>query len=324
MRIKVLSLLVVIVMVFSLASCQGGQPAEKVEDNTIAGESGKTDTAGESKTTGRADTLEDSDDEYGSGVFGDADETEFPDEARQDELSRPGEADDDWGGDAGESQAPGDDTEEGDVTPADSFLAYTDIKDELLFLVSDALRSRDETISEVEGLYFLFGASDAMMFPVEYLGFGFDALADGLEEWDIKEIEYIAKDNEYIVKFSDFTDTMVEYRVVYNPNKDSLVCDITSEGGDVIRYEYCRTDYGYVGQVYMYDGNERTTDIIRVAVDADGKDGVIGISHSGSMPRPLTGSEPEDFPKECQAWYMVEGTHFTCVTSKGDKYEFDF
>jgi hypothetical protein len=79
--------------------------------------------------------------------------------------------------------------------------------------------------------------------------------------------------------------------------------------------------FGYAGQVYTYE-SDSITELYQFAIHDKG--GVIGLADNSKKPAALTGGESSDFPKSCPQWYAIDGTSVTCVTSDGDKYEFEY
>lgn len=206
-------------------------------------------------------------------------------------------------------------------TAQQSYAAYMEAKSELTSVLSDALADNPDYTMESLALLGVVMVDIAIM-PAAFLGLGQDATATGLAMFGVTDVKYTENGNQYTVTYKNQSGEAFEFQAEYDPAADALVCEVTS-GGEVdgIYYEYRKAPFGYVGQIYSFEG-DAVTESYQISVHENG--GVIGIFESDKRPAALTGGEGKDFPKALQRWYAMDGATFTGVTAGGEEFNFEY
>lgn len=203
---------------------------------------------------------------------------------------------------------------------SESYLTYMEAKSELSSFLTDALASNPDTGLESMSLLGVVMIEIAML-PASSMGLGQKAAEAGLGFMGAKDVQYTENGNQYIVTYNSQEGEGFEFKAVYDEAADALVCDVIGGNNEGIYYEYRKMPFGYVGQVYSFEG-DIMTELFKIAVHDKG--GVIGLSTDFEKPSALTGSESKDFPKDCPQWYAIDGTKFTGVSSAGEELNFEY
>jgi hypothetical protein len=204
----------------------------------------------------------------------------------------------------------------GSLTAQESYTAFSDAKSQLINSISDALTSNPDTALAAMG-FLGVTTVDLMVLPAAALGAGQEAAAMSLGFFGATDVQYTENGNQYMITYANSEGEKYEFNATYDPAADAMVFDVKvsgAEGG--LLYEYRRTPYGYVAQIYSYEGTA-VTELYQITIHETG--GVIGVSTSGISPAVLTGSEAKDFPKGCPEWYALDGTAFACMLESGEK-----
>lgn len=204
------------------------------------------------------------------------------------------------------------------ATAAESFGSYMKAKGEMVTRLTDALTNNPGT--ELESMSLLGVVMvDMALLPASSFGLGQEAAITTLGFMGVEDIVYSEDGNQYSVKYRSEKGQHFELQGVYDKSADALKCTSLKDGKDCLTYEYRKTSFGYVSQIYVVN-DDGSTYVYQLAVS--GKDGAVGISEVSTAPSALTGSETVDFPKQCQEWYAIEGDAFTGVTADGRELSF--
>lgn len=205
-------------------------------------------------------------------------------------------------------------------TAAQSYSNYVQVKGVLIETLTDALSTNPDT--QLYSMSFLGVAFlDLVMIPATSFGLGADAANTALGFLGIDEVEYSESDNTYSVKYTGEDGKLYELQGEYDQAADSLKCVAKTDGKESLISEHRKTSYGYVGQLFSFN-DDGTTLLYQLTVS--GNDGVFGISTTALEPPALTGSEPIDFPKQCDEWYEIKNNQVAGHTADGTEFAFTY
>jgi len=234
-------------------------------------------------------------------------------DAYEDEDTRP---------DPGDNNIDRDDDDTAELvitTPAEAYAAYSVAKNELVSLITEALTSNSGLA--LESMHMMGPVMiDLLVLPASLMGLGEIAAASGLSVIGATDVTYSENGNQYKITYSDQEGKKTEFTGTYDAAKDAFACEVLADDGGKIYYEYRRTPFGYVSQVYNVSEDE--TELFQFSIHEKG--GVLGISYVSDKPAALTGNEPKDFPTDCRQWYSIDGTTVTGVASDGREFEFEY
>jgi len=204
------------------------------------------------------------------------------------------------------------------ATAGESFSKYMDAKLELVNKLADALTNNPETT--LSALSF-FGISmvDLALLPATFFGLGEASVAAGLGVIGAQDIKYSENGNQYKVTYNGSDGKKYEMLGEYDKAADALKCTSKIDNKEILFFEYRKTSYGYVSQIYTVN-DDGTATLYQLTISEN--DGMVGIFKASSAPPALTGSEKIDFPKQCQEWYAIEGDKVTGVASGGKEISF--
>jgi|LSQX01.3.fsa_nt_gb hypothetical protein len=205
-------------------------------------------------------------------------------------------------------------------TASDSFAAYVEAKGTLSTLLVDALSSNPDLGMEVLNLMGV-AMVDLLVMPAGFIGLEPEAVMSGMRFMGATDIEYEGSGNQSALSYTAEDGTKYRFNGTYDAKADKLVCRVTSGEDDGVYYEYQKMPYGYVGQAYALEGGT-VTELYQIVVHEEG--GAIGLAYNTEKPAALTGSESRDFPKNCPAWYAIDGTTVTGVASNGTEFNYEY
>jgi len=199
-----------------------------------------------------------------------------------------------------------------------SYTAYLEAKGAMLTKLSNGL-----TTVEPMAAMNLLGLSmiDLALLPISVFGQDQAGIETGLAMMGISDIHYQANGNTFTMSYKDEEGISTLFETTYDPGTDFVSTTVSQEGKEVITFEYCKTSYGYASQYYM--NNDDGTFSLYKGTYFNGSDGVVGITNAAtSAPPALTAGAPQDFPKDCDSWYAVEGNSGTGVNEEGANISF--
>lgn len=220
------------------------------------------------------------------------------------------------------NSTPDDESEETSTgnTITDAYIAYIEAKSELSTVLTEALSSNSGT--ELESLSLLSVAMiDLAILPASFMGLGQEAAEAGLNFIGAADVQYSENGNQYTISYKTDEGDEIVFTGEYDDTSDSFSCEVVTNDQDGVSYEYRKTSFGYVGQIYSFEG-DTVTETIQIVIHENG--GVIGLSSEDVKPNNLTGNETKDFPKSSTQWYSIDGTTFTGISSNGEDISFEY
>jgi len=206
------------------------------------------------------------------------------------------------------------------ATAAQSYSQFLEAKSNMVTRLTDALANNPDT--GLTSLSFMgLALVDLAMLPATSFGLGDQAAASALGLFGFQDVVYSENGDQYSVKYKNAEGTPCELKGEYNKAADALKCTGLIEGKEELVYEYCKTSFGYVGQIYTIK-DDGTSYVYQIAVS--GKDGVVGMADATENPESLTGNESIEFPKQCPEWYSIKGDEVTGLTSDGENISFTY
>jgi hypothetical protein len=207
------------------------------------------------------------------------------------------------------------------TTLSESFSSYVEAKGEVVSLLTDALASNPDTAMDSMS-FFGLAIVDLAVVPASSFGMGEDIARTTLGMFGSEVLDYSENGNQYMIKWRNSEGGEYELRGEYNEAADALICNAFMDGKESVVWEYRKTSFGYVGQIYSVDESDGSAYVYQMAIS--GKDGVVGMYEASSAPSLLTGNEGIDFPKKCDQWFAIEGNTVTGVTLDGREISFTY
>ncbi|HHY82011.1 MAG TPA: hypothetical protein GX505_04945 [Clostridiales bacterium] len=219
---------------------------------------------------------------------------------------------------SGQQQDKGSNAPGSPATAAESYSNFATAKGDVITMLSDALANNPDTALYSMSLLGVVMV-DLAMLPASSFGLGQEAANTALGFLGLKDIEYTESGNQYSVKHTRDDGRKYELQGVYDKAADSLKCKAFLDGSHCLTYEYRKTSYGYVAQIFSI-GDDGSAYVYKLAFSD--RNGAVGMSEESAEPPALTGSETIDFPKQCPEWYAIDGDAVTGVTSDGKELSF--
>lgn len=217
-----------------------------------------------------------------------------------------------------QQQDAGSDTPGSPTTASESYGAFIEAKGEVVSILSDALASNPDTAMDSMSLLGI-AMVDMLLLPASSFGLGQEAAIATLGLFGLQDVEYSENGNQYSVKHTRDDGKKYELQGVYDKAADALKCKAFIDDKHCLTYDYRKTSFGYIAQIYSVDEDGAT---VVFKLTLSGKNGAVGISRESAEPPALTGSETIDFPKQCPEWYAIDGDAVTGVTSDGRELSF--